>query len=147
MSIYLYRFTTVMWFILLVGSADLPAQQPDDAQFGIIPDSLSQIQPPTDDQDVSYIVTNKEMDVSFQDDGGSITAILEHHVRLKVFDETAREASIVAIPYYFDNNMESISEINGITHLPNGERVHLQENDIRTININSRYSVDRKSVV
>jgi hypothetical protein len=146
MSIFLHRLTTIVWFIFLVGSADLPAQQPDDAQFGMIPDSLSYLQPPPDNPDAPYIVTNKEMDVSFEDNDGSIIAILEHHVRLKVFDKTAREASIVAIPYYFDNNMENISEIRGITHLPDGEREHLQEKDIRTININSRYNMKEFSM-
>nr|WP_286670541.1 DUF3857 domain-containing protein [Fodinibius salsisoli] len=68
-------------------------------------------------------------------------AVLKHHTRLKIFDASAREASVVTIPYYFEDNMEQLSDIQGITYLPNGERHRLDEGAIRTININSRYNV------
>lgn len=141
MSTFLYRFAAVIFLICLVCSTEVNGQQATDARFGTIPDSLFQMEPPSDNPDVPYVITNKELDVSFRETGESIVAILEHHVRLKVFDETAREASIVTIPYYYDQDMEKISSIRAYTHLPSGERIPLAEQDIRTININARYNV------
>lgn len=137
----LYRFTVAITLILVICAADSQAQQFQDAQFGNIPDSLFSMQPPAHSPNAPYVITNKELDVSFRELEESIVAILEHHVRLKVFDETAREASIIAIPYYFENNMERISSIEGYTYLPSGSRIPVLEKDIRTININSRYNV------
>ena len=127
--------------MLLSGAAELRAQQFLDADFGRIPDSLYALRPPADDSETPYMITNKEVDVSFRETAGSIVAILEHHIRIKVFDESAPEASIVAIPYYFDESMEQISDIRGLTHLPSGKQVPLRQGDIRTVNINSRYNV------
>jgi hypothetical protein len=112
-----------------------------DAQFGTIPDSLFEMDAPSNSPAFPYIVTNKELDVTFQESGRGIMAVLKHHKRLKVFDASAREASMVTIPYYFENDMEQISNIQGVTYLPNGERHELDEGAIRTININSRYNI------
>lgn len=146
MSTSLQR-VTAFWVILLVVSApNLFAQNADDTEFGVIPDSLYKMQPPSEYPDVSHVITNKTLDVSFEESGESIVAVLEHHVRMKVFDATAREASIVAIPYYFDEGMEQISAIKGYTYLPSGEKRAISEQDIRTININSRYNVKEFSM-
>ncbi|WP_138430525.1 DUF3857 domain-containing protein [Fodinibius saliphilus] len=133
----LYRYTVIIGVSLLVLTSSLYAQQFQDADFGVIPDSLYHLS----SSGAPYTITNKEMDVSFEEKGGSIVATLEHHVRLKVFDKTAREASIISIPYYYDNNMERISDISGWTHLPSGNQIALRQDDIRTVNINSRYNV------
>lgn len=125
--------------ILLLGISTVTAQSVPDAEFGNIPDSLFQMQQPNDD--IPYRITNKELNVSFQEADESILALLEHHIRIKVFDDSAREASVVAIPYYFENDMERVTSLEAYTYLPSGERVALSEQDIRTININSRYSV------
>lgn len=120
---------------------EVQAQQFSDARFGVIPDSLHEMQPPQDNPEVPYQITNKEVDVAFQEADGTIMAILEYHIRLKVFDESAREAARVAIPYYYANDMEKVSDIRGITHLPSGRRVPLDEEIIKTINLNARYNV------
>jgi len=117
------------------------SMQPVGMEFGNIPDSLYQMQPPANNPDTPYVIANKEMKVSFENRNNSIIAILRYHVRLKVFDESAREASIISIPYYFDNDMEQISNIRAVTHLPSGKNASLSPDDIRTININSRYNV------
>lgn len=125
----------------MICTPEAHAQQATDAQFGSIPDSLFQMQSPSNNGDEPYIITNKELDISFRETGESIVAILDHHVRLKVFDESAPEASVITIPYYFGNDMEQISSIRAYTYLPSGERIPLKEQDVRTININSRYNV------
>lgn len=137
----LLKISALIGFIVLFGAGIIKAQQIPDAEFRVIPDSLLQMQPPAENPDAPYIITNKEVDVSFEEEDNSIIAVIKHHVRLKVFDKTAREASIIAIPYYFDNKMEQISGIKGITYLPSGERVSLKEKNIRTINLNARYNV------
>ncbi|NGP89277.1 DUF3857 domain-containing protein [Fodinibius halophilus] len=133
----LYRYTLIIGVSLFMLTSGLYGQSFQDADFGVIPDSLYQLSP----SDAPYVITNKEMDVSFNEEDGSIVAILDHHVRLKVFDKTAREASIVSIPYYYDDNMEQISDISGWTHLPSGNQIALRQSDIRTVNINSRYNI------
>lgn len=137
----LLRITALIAAILWMPVAGIHAQDLLDARFGSIPDSLYSMQPPADNPDAPYIITNKELDVSFRETEQSIVAVLEYHVRKKVFDASAREAAVVAIPYYFDNNMEHIVNIQAYTHLPSGRRVSISESDIRTININSRYNV------
>lgn len=112
-----------------------------DAQYGVIPDSLFRMQEPADKSETPYTITNKEVDVSFQETGGSIIAVLRHHMRIKVFDASSAEASTVTIPYYFDDNMEQISDIRGATHRSPGEQVPLDNAAIKTIDINGRYKV------
>ncbi|WP_148899321.1 DUF3857 domain-containing protein [Fodinibius salinus] len=130
--------TLFLFFSLLVSGQ---AQQFQDAEFGVIPDSLASLQLPADYADASYMITNQERDVRFQEEGNSIVAIMDYHVRLKIFDNSNPEASLITIPYYFENDMEQVSDIRGWTHLPSGKRVPLQSKDIRTVNINARYNV------
>ncbi len=141
MSLPLYRITT--FFVLLFLA--MPAYGQDnpypDAEFGSIPDSLFEMPAPADEEDAPYMITNKELDVSFQEADDSIIAVLEHHFRLKIFDADEREASIIAIPYYYLDDMERITTVEAYTYLPSGERVALSEQDIRTVNVNSRYNV------
>lgn len=137
----LYRFIILAVVLMATAVGNLSAQPFQDAKFGVIPDSLAELSAPEQHPDAPYMITNKELDVSFQEDGGSIIAVMDHHVRMKIFDKSAREAAIVALPYYFADNMEQISDIRGWTHLPSGRRIALQQQDIRTVNINSRYNV------
>lgn len=134
------RLATTIGFIFLISIGNSFGQEVPDAEFGVIPDSLFQMQVSESDS-VPYEITNKELDVSFREADESIVAVLEHHIRVKIFDASVREASIIAIPYYFENDMERITSLEAYTYLPSGNRVALSEEDIRTININSRYNV------
>ncbi len=138
---FLLRYVVIVFLLLGTFLSDGFAQKFQDAEFGEIPDSLFTLSAPADFPDAKYMITNKEIDVSFTEEDGSIVAILDHHVRLKIFDQSAREASIISIPYYFDNDMEQISDIRGWTHWSSGQQEALQQGDIRTVNINSRYNV------
>lgn len=141
MTKFLYRFTFVVLLFTLFSFWESQAQTSSQAQFGIIPDSLYQMQPPASSPDTPYMVANNEMHVSFKEDQNSIVAIIKYLVRIKVFDKTAHEASIVSIPYYFANDMEHISDIKAQTYEPSGKRIPLQNKNIKTININERYNV------
>ena len=112
-----------------------------DSEFGQIPDSLFSMNEYAPRPDASFIYTVKELDVNFENDENSIVALLDYYVRIKVFDASAREASIVAIPYYFERGIEEVENIRAATHTRNGEKVPLQDDSIRRININSRYNV------
>lgn len=142
---HLYRFSIPILFLIASfgtvanGQQVVKDQQVDDAEFGNIPDSLFEMKP--SDEDASHQIANKELDISFQETDDSIVAVLQYHVRLKIFDDEDPEASMVTIPYYFENDMEQIVSIEGYTHLPSGKQIPLQEQAIRTININSRYNV------
>lgn len=110
-------------------------------EFGSIPDSLFTMDEYAPNPSAPFIYTIKELEVNFENDENSIIALLDYHVRIKVFDASAREASIVAIPYYFEQGIEEVENISAATYTRDGQRVPLQEDDIRRININSRYNV------
>ena len=109
MPLSLDRFTAILAILLLAYVPSLLAQPVSDARFGVIPDSLFQMERPANSPDAPYVITNKELDVSFKQANNTIIAVLDHHVRMKVFEDSVREASIVAIPYYYDDSMEQIS--------------------------------------
>ncbi|MDX1639378.1 MAG: DUF3857 domain-containing protein [Balneolaceae bacterium] len=112
-----------------------------DAVFGEIPDSLLTMSAYGPDPSAPYFYAFKEVYISFEEEQNSITANLDYHVRIKVFDADARQASTVAIPYYFQNDIERIERIRGYTHHPGGDKVPLQVDQVRQINLNARYNV------
>ncbi|NGP77175.1 DUF3857 domain-containing protein [Balneolaceae bacterium YR4-1] len=112
-----------------------------DAEFGQIPDSLYSMNEYALQPDAPFIYTVKELEVNFENDENAIVALLDYYVRIKVFDASAREASVVAIPYYFERDIEEVVNIRAATHTQEGEEVPLPDDSIRRININSRYNV------
>ena len=134
------RFVATILVLFLIANCNVFGQEVSDAEFGAIPDSLFQMQVSESDS-VPYKITNKELDVSFQETDDSIIAVLEHHIRIKIFDASARQASIIAIPYYFKDDMERITSLQAVTYLPSGKKARVTEQDIRTINVNARYDV------
>lgn len=110
-------------------------------EFGEIPDSLYTMERYEPNPSAPFIYDFKNLDVSFENDENSIIAILNYHVRVKVFDADAREASIVAIPYYFERDIEEVRNIQAVTHTKDGRKIPLSEDAIRRININTRYNV------
>lgn len=130
-------------FILIGFILTNPAygQEFQNAGFGVIPDSITTLQRSPEYEDESYVITNKEVDISFDDAEGSIVAVMDYHIRMKFFDDTDPEASLITIPYYFKDNLEQISQIEGITYVPSGREIKINERDIRTVNLNSRYNV------
>ncbi|MDR8389745.1 DUF3857 domain-containing protein [Aliifodinibius sp. S!AR15-10] len=148
-SFFLQRWPlqTTLLFALLLLTVNGIAQtvnvkkEPPDATFGEIPDSLFQIDSYRQDPSAPYFYAYKDVEISFEEDEKSIVAILDYHVRIKVFDSQAKQASIIAIPYYFQDEIESIEQIRGYTYQSDGSQVELQGEAIRTINLNARYNV------
>lgn len=112
-----------------------------EAEYGAIPDSLLSMDEYGKFPSAPYFYAFKGLSVTFEEDDRSIIANLEYHVRIKVFDSDAREASLIALPYYFDNEIEQIDKIKGVTYTPDGRKFPLSGDAVRTININSRYNV------
>ena len=145
---FIYRY--LIFVILFLAASALEnlalGQQPDmpaerDQAYGEIPDSLFYMERYAPAPSASYLYTLKELHITFENDGNSVVALMDYHVRIKVFDASAREVSLVAIPYYFDRKLEQVVEIEAATHLAPGRQISLKEGAVRTININSRYNV------
>ncbi len=123
-----------------VGMGLSPRVSPQDTKAPSI-DSLLQMDsyPPAPEAD--YFYAFKHANVTFERTGESIVARIEYRVRIKVLTESTEEASIVEIPYYYRDDMESVSQIQGTTYQPDGEKRSLNSSAIRTINLNTRYNV------
>lgn len=96
------------------------------------------------DHDYPYEYLLKESTIRFEERGNSIVAVIDHLVRIKVHSDEpieVAEASLVGIPYYFADSMERIVKLEGITHQPDGSRSMLNQNNIRTVDLNSRYKI------
>lgn len=132
----------VFGFASLGNGQDLiPQTLPSESEFGNIPDSLYAMEEYAPYPSAPFIYDFKKLDVSFENDENSIIAILNYHVRIKVFDSEARGVSIVAIPYYFERDIEEVRNIRAATYTEGGQKIPLPDEDIRRININSRYNV------
>lgn len=86
----------------------------------------------------------KESSVTFEQTDRGIVAVIDHLIRLKVFTDdpvSATQASIISIPYYFAENMESVTSIRGITYNQDGTFNVLDNNTLRTVDLNSRYRI------
>lgn len=117
------------------------AQSQTEASFSSIPDSLFEESQYSANPEVPFIYSLKKLDVSFQETEQSLVAVLKYHVRVKIFDSSVQEASVVGIPYYFENNIEQVQDIRGVTWQSPSKKVSLSPQQVRTININSRYNV------
>jgi len=138
-------FTTAFLWLGLMSAAgaqfiedELP---PPDYRFGVIPASLFQIEP---DHEYPFEYLLKDSYITFREERGSITAVIQHLVRIKVYTDNPihqTEAALVGIPYYDSGNMETVSGIEGITHQRNGNKISLNSDDVRTVDLNSRYKI------
>lgn len=128
-------------YFLMFMSVGSHAQSTDSQELSSIPDSLfneSRFQPAPY---VPFLYSLKSLDVTFEETDGSIVAVLRYHVRVKIFDASVKEASVVGIPYYFEKDIERVSDIDAVTWHSPEERIPLSPEQIRTINVNSRYNV------
>ena len=110
-------------------------------KFGSVEQSDLQRQ---SDHDYPFEYLLKESSIRFDERGNSIVAIIDHLVRIKVHSDEpieVAEASLVGIPFYFADSMERIVNLDGITHQPDGSRSILNQNNIRTVDLNSRYKI------
>src|SRR5699024_929617 len=70
-----------------------------------------------------------------------IIAVMNYHIRVKVYDDSVKNASVVGSAYYFKDNIEQVTNIQGATYQSPTQKTPLSPEDIRTINVNARYNV------
>jgi transglutaminase-like putative cysteine protease len=147
MPVFIRLFT----FLILTGFFCNPAnarQQEinlEDTQiiskFGDITESALRSQP---DHGYPFEYLLNEASVRFEERNGGIMAKIDRLVRIKVYSSNQieiAEAALVGIPYYSDENMERITGLEAVTHLPNGRKVQLDTENRRTVDLNSRYKI------
>lgn len=113
----------------------------EQSEFGEIPDSLYRMEA---SREVPFEFLSKEAIIRFDERKGNIVSIIDYHIRIKVYsdDELKKtEASIVGIPYYSSDDMEEITNIRAITHQPDGSKEMLDDSEVRTVDLNTRYKV------
>lgn len=109
--------------------------------FGNLPSEMIHLE---SDHDYPFEYLSKESSVRFIEDGGGIRAIIDHLVRIKVYSEEPLEiarASLIAVPYYESDGMEQVSNLDGITHQPDGSAVRLDKSTVSRSELNSRYTI------
>ena len=96
----------------------------------------------TEESSYPYEYLLNEASVRFDERPNGLVAIIDHLIRIKVFSDEPMEkarASLVGIPYYYAENIERITNLEGITHLPDGSKIYLDNEELRTVDLNSRY--------
>ncbi len=139
---------TLFLFIVVVFSAQAQEKNIihsqlviEQSEFGEIPDSLYRLEA-TGETPFEYL--SKEAIVRFDERNGNIVSIIDYHIRIKVYsdDELKKtEASLIGIPFYSSDDMEEIINIRAITHQPDCSRDRLDESEVRTVDLNTRYKV------
>lgn len=110
-------------------------------QFGTIPDSLFHKE---SDHSYPFEVLNKKATIQILEMDRGITAVIDYLVRIKVYSGDPleiTEASLVGIPFYFAEGIERVTNLEGITHHLEGGQTRLNTENIRTVDLNSRYKV------
>lgn len=117
-----------------------PKQLPK-VEYGEIPDSLLQMNQYPGNPGLDYFFAYKGLSIDFSLKKNSLVAYLTYLVRIKVLKQDGVKASVVDIPYYFQNDIEKVTSIEGHTIHPNGSRINLDSTKIRTIGVNNRYKL------
>ncbi|MEX0905694.1 MAG: transglutaminase domain-containing protein [Balneolaceae bacterium] len=85
-----------------------------------------------------------EASVRFEERGRGIVAVIDHIIRIKIYTDDPlekAEAARVGIPYYFADNIENVINLEGITYAPDGSQTALDAEEVRTMDLNSRYKI------
>lgn len=117
----------------------------DDIQifnkFGSVPHSQF-TEDPDHDYPFEYLLKESSIQTVERQDG--IVAITDNLVRIRVLSDDQlekAEASLIGIPFYFQDGIETINNLEAITHQPDGSRVRFNTNNVRTVDLNSRYKI------
>jgi len=116
---------------------------PKKVTFGDIPDSLLSSDFYAEYPDAPFYYAHKGVTININEKNQSIVAELSYVVRIKILTEEGQQGAEVGIPYYFDQNIEHISNIRGITYNQDGSKTALDTANIVTVNLNNRYNVKR----
>ena len=96
------------------------------------------------DHNYPYEFILKESSIRMVEEGRSLIATIDYLIRIKVYSDDPihrAEASLVGIPFYFADGIERVYHIEGITYQPDGRVSILQQNQLRSVDLNSRYRI------
>jgi len=94
------------------------------------------------DYPFEYLI--RESSIRFREERGSIEAVIDHYVRIKLFSDDPieiAEAALVAVPYYYADNMEQVINLRATTHLPDGSQRYLNSSRVSRSDLNTRYRI------
>ncbi|MDZ7720924.1 MAG: hypothetical protein U5K72_19045 [Balneolaceae bacterium] len=110
-------------------------------KFGSIPNNQF-----ADSSDHSYPFEYllKESSIRTLERPTGIVAIIDNLVRIRVLSDDQleqAEAGLIGIPFYFKDGIETIINLEAITHQPDGNQVRFNVENTRTVDLNSRYKI------
>jgi hypothetical protein len=147
MQLFVRLFYTLLIILIACGTTYSQDDSPilEEIQifdkFGSIPSN--QI---SDSSDHSYPFEYllKESSIRMIESPTGIVAIIDNLVRIRVLSDDQleqAEAGLIGIPFYFKDGIETISNLEAITHQPDGSQVRFDVNNRRTVDLNSRYKI------
>ncbi len=110
-------------------------------KFGEVSPELFEIER---DHSYPYEFLLKEASVEFEERERGIVAYIHYLNRIKVYTDDPieqAEAARVGIPFYAAENMERVTNLEGITWKPDGQISRFDEESTRTVELNRRYSI------
>lgn len=147
MQLFVRLFYTLLIVLIACGTSYSQDDSPilEEIQifdkFGSIPANQF-----TDSSDHSYPFEYllKESSIRMPERPTGIVAIIDNLVRIRVLSDDQleqAEAGLIGIPFYFKDGIETISNLEAITHQPDGSQVRFDINNRRTVDLNSRYKI------
>ncbi|MFO7800302.1 MAG: hypothetical protein R6V22_11045 [Rhodohalobacter sp.] len=107
--------------------------------FGSPPSELNE---PGPDHNAPYEYLSREASIEFDETDRGIVAYIHYLNRIKVYSDDPieqAEAALVGIPYYASENIERVTNLEGITWKENGQFYRLNTENTRNSELNSRY--------
>lgn len=86
----------------------------------------------------------KESSIRTEERSTGIVAIIDNLVRIRVLSDDQleqAEAGMIGIPFYFKDGIETISNLEAITHQPDGSKIRFDTENARNVDLNSRYKI------
>jgi len=108
-------------------------------KFGSMPSELNE---PGPDHNAPYEYLSREASIEFDETDRGIVAYIHYLNRIKVYSDDPidqAEAALVGIPYYASENIERVTNLEGITWKENGQFYRLNTENTRNAELNSRY--------
>jgi hypothetical protein len=107
--------------------------------FGTPPSELSE---PAPDHNAPYEYLSREASIEFDETDRGIVVYIHYLNRIKVYSDDPidqAEAALVGIPFYASENIERVTNLEGITWNENGQFFRLNTENTRNSELNSRY--------
>lgn len=140
----------IICYVLFFAIAATVLAQQDDEQidirnlfneFGNLPTDYLDREP---DHNYPYEYLSKKSSIRFIEEPDGIKAIIDHLVRIKIYSDDPIEiadASLIGIPVYEADEMEQVRNLAGITYLPDGTTIQLQDENVSSSELNTRYNI------